>query len=170
MQTTLITIPANSLLTVSFPTQYSDVLESKTYTCYVNTWPSALSSPTPACSVTALTLTVSSIFPNDYTVIAPGATYSLTIDGISNPLEAGRTGSFTIRIINPANTVLLSVLSDFGNGITISAGRMTCVLTADPTQVDYDQSKMILSIIPTKKFPSDTVFTITLPFYWPRVS
>jgi hypothetical protein len=58
--------------------------------------------------------------------------------------------------------------SDFGSGITIGTGVMTCTLTADPTQVDYDKSKMILTITPTKLFPVDTIFSITIPKNWPR--
>jgi hypothetical protein len=58
--------------------------------------------------------------------------------------------------------------TDFGNGFLIGEGVMTCSLTANPTQIDYDKSKMIISITPTKKFPSDTVFTISIPRYWSR--
>ncbi len=47
---------------------------------------------------------------------------------------------------------------------------MVCTLTADPTQVDYAQGKMIVTITPSKFFPSDTTFLITVPTYWPRSS
>ena len=45
---------------------------------------------------------------------------------------------------------------------------MACTLTSDPSQIDYDKGKLIVSISPTKLFPSDTVFNINVPRNWNR--
>lgn len=56
--------------------------------------------------------------------------------------------------------------SDFGSGIDFGIGRLSCTMTSLPTQIDYDSAKMIITLTPTKYFPSDTVFVITIPTYW----
>lgn len=45
---------------------------------------------------------------------------------------------------------------------------MSCALTSLPTKINYDSAKMIITLTPTKFFPSDTIFLITIPTYWPR--
>lgn len=70
--------------------------------------------------------------------------------------------------VNDVENVVVSVL-DFNVGIQISEGTMSCDITAEPNYVNNDKSKMILTIKPTKLFPSDTSLIINIPKHWPRI-
>lgn len=134
-------------------------------------WPSRVTAPTPVCTVVGLKMTVDQLWTGDFVVgVGENPSYWVTIEGIQNPLEADSMDALQVRFVEPGGGVLMSVMTDYGDPFDIGVGTMLCSITASPTTVDYDKSKMLITITPTKQFPTDTTFTINLPRAWPRIT
>lgn len=65
-QNTILTIDANTIIEINFPSQYTNVAENRVYNCYTIYWPTNLLTPTPLCDMIGLKIIVSNIFPVTY--------------------------------------------------------------------------------------------------------
>ncbi len=108
------------------------MLTTGSYTCYAS-WPSSVSTPTPICSINGLTLTVTNVFPTIFVNDGNMQIFSIYINNINNPLYSLTTSPFEGKFVLIDNTVLFDFVSDFGNGVPISVGTMSCSITSSPT-------------------------------------
>jgi hypothetical protein len=80
-----------------------------------------------------LTLTITNVFATTFVNNGNMQIYSVYVNNVNNPLYSLTTQPFSGKFILSNSSVLFSFVSDFGNGVAISVGTMTCSINSNPT-------------------------------------
>ncbi len=141
----LSSIPAGSLLRITFPAQYNH-LTAGAFTC--------TSSNAVTCSLTGSEMTVTGMFPSASTPTS----YSVTIQGIRNPSPALTTDSFTMQVRDGSTVVDFSQPSQ---RLVLSPGAFqSCSATFNPSTVST-RGSLVLALDPTNEIPTSGYIQVT---------
>lgn len=128
------TVPAGSAIIITFPAEFQPVVVDGPYVCLVSAWIDSTAIPSISCALSGLTITISGGFPTTVTALA-NTYYSIIVEGLHNPLYSGTTAAFTGMFQDSSSNVIFSFESNFGfEGVVISEGILTCLITSTPTQ------------------------------------
>lgn len=126
------TFQIGSSIVITFPSQYQNRLATGNYICNIDNWVSTSPQPTPVCTITGVTLTMSNLFP---------ATTTLTdffffhVANIMNPFSTQPTDNFQLSMaLDGGSTVIING----GSGIIMSITTMTCSVTTSPTAANQN--------------------------------
>ena len=157
----IINIQSGASSTIQFPSDYTGRLTSGAVSCTLLNWgdPFASNLPTPTCSISGTSLTITNLFTSAYTINYPFE-YSIQVASIKNPLASGLTGTFYYYLYATAGTILITA-----TGVGISTASMTCSASSSPTAVNSNGSLAVQFTTP--EFQTTSSIQIDFGIYWP---
>lgn len=142
----IINVQIGATMAVMFPSDYTDRIPNGTISCSLNGWGDPFASfadwPTPSCSASATTVTISNLFTRAY-ALDYQFDVTILIPNIVNPLASGATGTFYAYVYLSSGTPVITA-----TGISISPTTMTCSLSTSPTTISRYGAVSVLFLTP----------------------
>lgn len=160
----IINIQSGASSTIQFPSDYTGRLTSGAATCTVLSWgdPFATILPTPTCSISGTSVTITNLFTSAYT-INYSFDFAIQVSSIKNPMASGQTGSFYYYLYASAGTIIITA-----TGVGISTSTMTCSVAPTPTAVNSNGSLSVQFLTP--EFQTTSTIQIDFGRYWPEAN
>lgn len=120
-------IPANSTITLNFPSAYQS-LPSQSYVCTPVSWPISLPSGL-TCVIAYGILTVSGGFPLPYSNFTNTVAFIWAVSSVTNPLYAQTTDYFQGSVVDSGGNLIFQYFPVSGLGLTMRSGKLSKLLS-----------------------------------------